>query len=451
MEMEHKHALSQLRQQLITEGIRRASGLDGTSVNLKQVAAAVGVPLNDAQDVFPTEEHFREELLAQCTQRLNSHLPSSIDTADFEQAATQFADGYLSFASTSPLHFTAYNSLARTRTFPTDFEDDLDVLPIDPVFARLLEVTRKYMRELGSPQSPWLWSIVTVVLYSGIHGITHLHCQGATRRLSKSGRKILFNAVINHVIHACRIVLPEGNVFKLAPHTYRCDLLPPTEFDVDKASALREQLFEGAIRVVHQEGINLLTVERAAASANIPLHTARQLLTPDQSFQHQLCDHLGATMKMHLMAQFGQLPNTPHPFELSKAIGAAYIGLAVSFPKHFDVYTLIYEQSIMPDSSPDVPMGKAMQFLFDTTRQVLEVAGTPPSTIQIFEASLNLWATAHGLATLQSSGPFSHLSAELRTTLISALLDISGTSLITRLRLVSPEEAKSQMVRIEQH
>lgn len=439
------------RDRLIECGIDQASNLDGRAVDINDVVSDYHLPAAEAMAEFPTNEAFRAELLNRCTQHLRAHIDQAWngnpEDFEFDRAIWQFARGYHEFGTSEKRYFAAFSALAKTSTLPQDFEEELDVHRIDPALVCLLEITREYMRRTNAPTEPWLWSVYALTLYSAIYGITHLNTHGVTRYLSKTGQKQLMSCVVSHAINACRVSLPEGKAFTVAPHVLNAvtDLPNPAQQGLepgDPVAELLRQLFEGGVKVVYHDGVSALTIEHAAEVAGMNLGDALRILLPDRQFEEQVSDYLGARMKSHLLRQMGLLPPNPHPFELGKSAGVAYVGMALTEPQHFDVHTILSTRSIVPTTFEENPenqaMGQGFELLLDVTRQGIEIGGGQRSSWTLFETTMDLWATSHGLGKLLSNGPLYHLPKDIGHDLIDPILNASTTSVITRLGLTAP-------------
>lgn len=442
---------SSVRGRLLAGGLSRASRLDGRTVTLKKVAAQLEIPLEEARTEFPSESAFRQAMVDICVERFSTHIQDAWtgDTADFdfERSVWIYARGYHEFGTTDRVHFAALNALTRTTDLPPDFHGDIDTQSVDPAFVPLLEITREYMYRLNSPTDPWLWALYALTLYSGIHGITHLNTFGVTRYLSKTGKKQVLNCVVSHVMNACRVALPEGRAYSVRPHEFKNDTpiqvgalhgINPT----DPIARTRSQLFDGAVKTAFHEGLLGLTIERAAATAGVSQSDALSVLTPDLPFEQQISDYLSMRMKQHLLRQMQEIQPDPHPFELGKAAGVAYVGMALTEPENFDIHTILTNRSIVPSSFAENPeehqMGQGFELLLGVTRQGIEVGGGQRSSWTLYETTIDLWATSHGLAKLLSNGPLHALPERLGRILIDPVLNASTTSAITRLGLTAP-------------
>lgn len=440
-----------LRNRLLKCGIERASLLDGRAVDIDNVVAKYHLPADQSHQEFPTNEAYRAELLNQCTQRLNSHIADAWtndpENFEFDRAVWRFARGFHEFGTSDKRHFAAFSALAKTSTLPQDFNEELDVHRVDPALVTLLEITREYMRRINAPADPWLCSVYALTLYSAVYGITHLNTHGVTRFLSKTGQKQLLNCLVSHAINACRVSLPEGKAFSVAPHVLNTATALPNPAQQrlepgDPVAQLRKQLFEGGVKVIYRDGLSALTIERSAEAAGMNLGDAQRILLPDRQFEMQVSDYLGARMKAHLLRPMGHLSAQPHPFELGKSAGVAYVGMALTEPEHFDVHTILSTRSIVPTTFEQSPenqaMGQGFELLLDVTRQGIEIGGGQRSSWTLFETTMNLWATSHGLGKLLSNGPLYHLPKAIGHDLIDPILNASTTSAITRLGLTAP-------------
>lgn len=438
------------RERLLERGIEQAALLDGRSVALAGVAEKCGIPFEVARQEFLTDEDFRAALLSQCVEQLERATAdawtNARDDFEFDRAVWMFARGYHEFGTTQTSYFAAYSALSRTTELPQDFEEELDPEKFDPAFRCLLEITREYMRRINSPADAWLWATHALTLFSGIHGITHLNTHGVTRFLSQTGQRQLVNCVVSHVINACRVSLPEGKAFFVQPRRF-VDDSPLAHGELyglnpnDPVAVLRRQLFEGGVKVAFHQGVESLTLSRAAVAAGIAMGDAQRILIPDRKFEEQVSDYLGMKMRMYLLRQMSSLGPHPHPFELGKAAGLAYVGMATIEPEAFDIHTILSTRSIVPTTFEENPenheMGPAFELLLDVTRKGIEIGGGQRSSWTLFETAMDLWATSHGLAKLLSNGPLYHLPNDLGLDLIDPILSASTTSAISRLGLVA--------------
>lgn len=147
----------------------------------------------------------------------------------------------------------------------------------------------------------------------------------------------------------------------------------------------------------------------------------------------------------YIDAETISLTSTEKVRERALASARGYFAFATANPHEFAVLSTINPTTELPqsfDADDDrFPKGIAFATLQGLVRQSIIEGGGPESPWTLFEQTISLWATAHGLAMMCVNGPLSGLDNTTKFNFMAPVMDTALDGMIQRLGLIEPERA----------
>lgn len=422
---------------LIHIGLKLASQT-GQTATLAQACAETGIREETARELFANDGEFISALKEELLLHFNNEVVAP-ETTDLETGTRELLFSYIDFARNTPTYFNAMSNLFLANS---DFMEN-NGPDIHPMIIR----TRNLVNRVAPEATEWLRTTRTLALFFSIHGCAHLCVDGILRHLREGARNHYLDSAVTHVIGGISDSLVTGQGLTMEPEGYLGaadfpEIPPACYFPKNTPTETAMALFRGAVEEVLTVGADDLSIEGAAARADIPLVVARKFLDPEIPFVKQVENHLDTLSTHVLESQMSSVPEGQPFISLGKANALGYIGCALMDPLGFEVYIELSSGSIVPSSfeSSDgaFEMGDAFSLLVDLVRRCIVEGGGPQNTFILYDSALALWSYAHGIAHGVACGPFRNLPWQEKFHYLGPLIDISIGSLIHRLHLHIP-------------
>ncbi|MEJ5998405.1 hypothetical protein [Corynebacterium sp. H130] len=430
----HESSLRSSRSELIQKGLALAS-LTGRTVTISQACEDTGISAVTAKKLFDSDADFVIALKRELIHHF-SNTVAAPSSANLETNVRELLFSYIDFATGAPVYFNAMSNLFLA---PPDFmeRNSLDIHP-------LIILTREIVKREAPDASDWLRTTRTLALFFSIHGCAHLCTVGILRHLREGARNRYLDSAVTHVIGGISDSLETGCGLTMEPREFagiiNFPVIPPARFFPRSTPAEAEMaLFRGAVEEVATVGADRLSVEGAAARADLSLSVARRFLDTDISFAKQVENHLDALSTQVLESHMASVPKGQPFISYGKANALGYIKCALMDPLGFEVYIELSSGSIVPSTFESCDgvfeMGDAFSLLVDLVRQCIVEGDGPQDTLVLYDSTLSLWSYAHGIAHGIACGPFRNLPWQEKLKYLGPLVDISIGSLIHRLDL----------------
>ncbi|MDT9409333.1 TetR-like C-terminal domain-containing protein [Corynebacterium rouxii] len=389
-------------------------------------------------------------LIQHCQTYIDAETISLTSTEKVRERALASARGYFAFATANPHEFSVLSILNPTTELPQSFDTNLNSLHIHPGVRLSFELVRDAILELDGPRDLDLWISQTIVMASTVQGITHLCTFGAARYLNATARRQTFMAVHENILKSLQCTLSKGLGRPYVPTNFVgepdfASIPPAISLPKDTVDQQRWALVRGAVEVAVAEGLDNMDVQNSAARAGLTSAAAMVLFDPEKTFRKSVEDFLDMVDQQKISAQIMSIPGQPTGAQMIKAAGFGYVGFAFSDPCGFETLIEIASGSIVPASfeadDDRFPKGFSFGTLLDLVRQTIIEGGGPKSPWILFEQTISLWATAHGLAIMCVNGPLSGLSNNTKFNFMAPVMDTALDGMIQRLGLIEPERA----------
>lgn len=441
-----------LRERLVLQGIAFASRLDGHLLHLETLADSIGAAPEDVAAVFASDAEFKALLFDRLSARfdyyVNNRLSVLAADASFEAKVDATMRGYHDFALEETANFGALCVITNTPELPRDFDANLEDFHLHPCFEQLLELTRDEIRRLDITHDAWTWIIASLQLYTTVHGVCCIATYGINRFMSTAGKNQLMNAAARHSLRGLDKFLLTGTAPRIEPKARYVEKLleavpAARDFPHNTKEEMLAALYRGAVEYVILHGWDELTIERAAAQAELKLGDASNFLDPDVSFELQFEDHLNHNTEEWVRFTTKDLGEDALPIQFGKAFGISYIGSAIVDPDSFNALNMIASRSIIPSSfegtKEAAEVGGAFEYLLNLTRESIRLGGGPQEAWPLFETAMNHWVVAHGLANLFSTGCLRELDMDTKFALTEPILNATVFAMIDHLDLKFPD------------
>ncbi|QGU01468.1 hypothetical protein CKALI_02925 [Corynebacterium kalinowskii] len=439
---------SALRERLIALGIAKAGTIYAPAPTLAHTIDPNSGQFATARAIFPTDKEFQDELARRVSAAFENHFVDKrvLETCQipFSERLVRYSNATRSFGQEDPAAFTAYFTLARTTKLPESFDSELE--GVDPAFRVILDMVRSEMRQHHGPQDVWLWISVSTTIYAGFVGLAHLNTFGIASNLLPAGKRQLYISMVNHLYASSWDVLKTGTICCPEPEPFRNPqdyFVPPArKLPLNDAEQTRFALFRSAIELIKNDGPEALSLSSVAA--RIGLHSSNFLpfIEMERSLESQVEEFLNLYVKSIFIEQARLLQPELPPYLHGTLPGVAYASLAMIDPLTFQVLSTIASGSIVPiefdTELGDLEMGDALKALFTIVEKNIVLGGGPTDSWSLFETTVSLWATVHGLAMLMSCGALSELEENLRFDLIRTGVDVSSSGMVRRWGLHLP-------------
>lgn len=437
---------SSLRDDVISRSLSASSSIYSAPPALRDIVDPQSDTFAVARELFPTDEALHLALRDHLSETFEARAVDKrvLEGSDFSQCLDRYNAALRDFALHHPTQFGAYCSLARTTSLPESFDAELG--GVDAGLRILLELVRTEMQKQRSPQEPWLWIAVSTTLYAGFFGIAHLNTFGIANQLLPAGKRQVCLSMVRHLHASSWEVLKTGRTSCPEPYDFARPekyVVPPAHtLPLDDATSVRFALFRSCMELIQQEGPQALSAQAAAQRIGLQTSDFLPFLDIERPLMVQVEDFLNEAVYGTFMEQAKFLPAEIPPYVHGTMPGVAYATLAMTDPLTFQVLTMIASGSIVPvefdTKLGDFEMGDALRALFNIVEKNIVLGGGPADPWNLFETTVSLWATVHGIAMLTTSGALSELPRQLRIDLIRAVVDISSSGMVRRLNLDLP-------------
>ena len=164
---------------------------------------------------------------------------------------------------------------------------------------------------------------------------------------------------------------------------------------------LRSRIMDAARRLFAEEGYEAVSMRRIAEAIEYSPTAIYLHFADKQALFNEICaEDFG-----RLATVFGKLGTVSDPVQRIREIGRTYVRFALEYPNH---YRLMFMTPSAPDEVPPEQMAKrgnpdedAYAFLRTTVREGIESGRFRPELTDADLLTQSLWASVHGVASLQ--------------------------------------------------
>ncbi|MEX3505798.1 hypothetical protein VVR85_02570 [Corynebacterium sp. LK2590] len=439
---------------IVRQALRITAHLGEAQLSLERAASYAGVDPATAQAIFQDtpglirelNDHLNSRLRALCTEE-DARLPEGACAVERLRANM---NSYFRFGQEEPAGFAAFIALRWDGEPAIQFEESPNQAEWQWSYAEMLRRTRAVLVEYGAPRSVDLLNRYSLTALAVVHGASHMCVFGAARHLAPAGRRHTMTRVFD--------VFITGLEYELDGHTQCCiepvNFRPSQAFSpVPPARQLPRSTDQERTVALYRGGVELLaasttfdvSIEEAAEQAGLDPAEARRLVDGDNRFDAQIERFLDHQCREATEVFLSNLRADASPFNRIKALGAGYLGLALSDPAGFLAMSCIGSGSIIPSTfgldGKAERLGPTLRFLVEQVRDAMQDHPEARNTWALYTYSMALWCAAHGMAHQFSVGSFRHLSLEEKLRSSSHIMDLALIGVAKSIGLEIPATA----------